>query len=102
MTSGPQSAYSLNEFGIYPLTLTWAGGSGAWDSSSADWIGPTGQLQTAQDGAEMVFGGVGVPSSGDSPNVVSIYGQVSPLGITFLTGGYVLQAAADPAGDQVS
>ncbi len=98
ITAG-SSSYSLNEFAVYPLTLTWAGGSGPWGPESADWVGPSGQLQTWQDGAAAVFSVP--PSDGSASNVVSIFGQVSPSSITFLSGDYVLQAGADPAGDQI-
>ena len=33
--------------------------------------------------------------------MISIFGQVSPHAITFTGGGYVLQAGADPLGDQI-
>ena len=101
-TAGPQADYTLNEFAVYPVTLTWAGGNGVWGPEAADWLGPNGQLQTYQNGADTIFGPLVVPpSGGDSSNVISIFGQVSPHSITFASGGYVLQAGADPLGDQI-
>ncbi len=116
ITAGPSASYTLNQFAVYPVTLTWAGGNGAWGPGCSDWIGPNGQLQTWQNGAAVVFGPVGAPAgagvgvpvgvppsggSGVSPSVICIFGQVSPSSITFTTGAYVLQAGADPLGDQI-
>ena len=94
---GVQARFSLDAFAVYPLTLTWAGGSAAWGPDNADWIGPGGKLQTWQNGSDVVFAGM--------PGVVSLFGQVSPheiaFGRTTTTGGYLIQAGADPAGDQI-
>ena len=94
---GVQARFSLDAFAVYPLTLTWAGGSAAWGPDNADWIGPGGKLQTWQNGSDVVFAGM--------PGVVSLFGQVSPheiaFGSTTTTGGYLIQAGADPAGDQI-
>ena len=94
---GVQAHFTLDAFAVYPLTLTWAGASAAWGPDSADWIGPGGKLQTWQNGADAVFAGM--------PGVVSLFGQVSPheiaFGSTTTTGGYLIQAGADPAGDQI-
>ena len=79
ITAGPSASYTLNQFAVYPVTLTWAGGNGAWGPGSLDWIGPNGQLQTYQNGAATVFG-AGVPALAGSgaATVISIFGQVSP------------------------
>ena len=90
-----QASYTLNAVRRLSLDVDLGRRQRGLGAGSADWIGPNGQLQTWQNGADAVFGGM--------PGVVSIFGQVSPHEITFgcTPGGYVLQAGADPAGDQI-